>query len=243
MNKVWLFFRSLVGYMIVGIVFLICSIPCFIIACLPAKWRYDNKVYYWFLNIFYKGIVWATFLPITIEGKENIPDKAAIIVANHQSSLDIPLLGSLVNSYPHIWLFLARFAKIPFFGFIVRRMNVVVDHSGLRRLISSLDTAFKIIQKHKSHVMIFPEGGRYIDNKIHKFLHGFAILAKKTGRPVVPVFMFGVNKVYPPGSFFVRPHPIHIIVGRSFTFEPDEQEDDFVERVYNWFKQREQGLK
>ena len=235
MKTLLVFFKSLFGYLVAVIFGLILIVPCFFIACLPERWRYDNRVYYWIIGCYYKIVNWATFLPITVEGKENIPQDPAILIANHQSSLDIPVFGSLVNSHPHIWFFLARFAKIPIFGFIARRMNVIVDHRGLRKLVGSLDEALKIIKERKSHVLLFPEGGRYIDGKIHNFFYGFAILAKETGRPVIPVMMYNLNKAYPPGAFLIHDYPIRIVIGSPFMYRSDETEDEFVQRVHTWF--------
>lgn len=238
MNKFWLILRTLISYVLVIFSSLICFIPLFLIAALPERWRYDNRVYYFFLNLYYKSVLRATFLSIHIEGKENLLQEASIIVSNHQSSLDIPLLGSLVNGHPHVWLFLARFAKIPLFGFIARRMNVIVDHSGVRKLVGSLDKTISIIKQHTSHVMIFPEGGRYNDGKIHNFFYGFAVLAKEMQRPVIPVLMRNPGAVYPPGSFLMYPQPIHIIVGKPFYTTEQQTEEELVQSVRDWFVQK-----
>lgn len=235
LQTVWLFIRSIIGYLIIGILGIVCLIPLLIIACLPSRWRYDNRLYYWINTFYYKAVVFATFLPITIEGKNNIPYEPAIFVANHQSALDIPLLGSLMNGHPHVWMFLKRYAHYPVFGFIARRMNIVVDTSGLRKLVGSIHEALDLIKDKKRHVLIFPEGGRYTDNTIHHFFAGFAMLATDTGRPVVPVAMLNVNKAYPPYSFLVHPYPIKIVIGKPFFIQKDESEEQFIKRVHAWF--------
>jgi 1-acyl-sn-glycerol-3-phosphate acyltransferase len=237
-NKFSIFMRSLFAYSVVGCALFISFFPCFIIACLPIRWRYDNPVYFLFINFFYRISIWSLFLPIIIEGKRFITSQPAIYVANHQSSLDIPLLGSLVNGHPHVWYFWVKFAKIPFFGFILRRMNIIVDPRGLRRLVRSIDKGLEIIKETKSNIMIFPEGGRFLDGKVHKFFHGFGILAQKTKRPVVPVVIYNVNKVYPPGAFLMEPHPIHMVIGKPFYIRPEETEADFVQRVHTWFVEK-----
>lgn len=239
MRGIFNFLRSCFVYAVIAIALVFGSPICFIIACLPFKWRHDNRVYYTFLALFYRLYLKATFLNISVSGTENIPAHQAIIVANHQSSLDIPLLGSLVGFHPHVWLFLARFSKIPYLGFIARRMNIVVDHSGLRKLVGSVGQASDILKRCKSHVLMFPEGGRYIDGKIHKFYNGFARLAKETNRIVIPVFMRNVNKVYPPKSFLFQPYDISIIIGEPFVLLENESEIDFVKRVHDWFVAQE----
>lgn len=238
MNKIVLLLRSLFTYIVVGIIIALILIPCFIISCFPARWRYENRVYYWLTNILFKATEFSTFLPVTIEGKEHLPQEPSIFVANHESALDIPFLGSLLNGAPHVWLFYVRYAKIPLLGWMLSRMNVVIDPSGLRKLVSSLDKTVAIIKDKKTHVMIFPEGGRYTDG-IHKFFYGFAVIAKETKRPVVPVMMYNLGKAYPPRAFFIRSYPITLLIGKPFYFRDDETDEDFVKRVHAWFKNHE----
>ena len=227
--------RSLLSYVLGGIIMVVCFIPCFTIAALPESFRFNSRIYYWFVEFFYRGIIWSTFVKVIVSGEQNVPDEPSIFVANHQSAFDIPLLGSVVGRHPHIWMFLARYAKVPLFGFIARRMNVVVDHSGLRKLVGSLEEAIGIIKDQPRHVLLFPEGGRYTDDRIHSFFYGFAMLAKETKRPVVPVLLVNVNRVYPPRCFLIHQYPIHILIGEPFFMKIDETEEEFVERVHAWF--------
>jgi 1-acyl-sn-glycerol-3-phosphate acyltransferase len=227
--------HAIIGYTFIGIVMVIGFIPCLIIAALPARWRYDNRFYYWVTNLIYKAAIFAAWVPVSVEGADNIPHQPAIIVANHQSSFDIPLVGAQLGGKPHFWLFLSRFTKVPVFGFIARRMNVVVDLSHAGRKMFALTEGLSWTKKYKSHLILFPEGGRYLDGKIHDFFQGFAIIAQATGRPVVQVLLVNVNKVYPPGSFFIERVPVKIIIGKPFMSEMDETREHFAERVRQWF--------
>lgn len=238
MGTVFLVIRALFGYFVIALMGIVCFIPCIFVACLPEKYRFNNKVYYFFSWLFYRIIVWGSFLPFTVEGKHHIPEEPAILIANHQSALDIPFLGMLVNCHPHIWLFLSRYAKVPFFGFVTRRMNVVVDYSGLRKLTGAITDAARLIKGQKRHVLMFPEGGRATDGTVHRFYYGFVILAKETKRPVVPVMMFNLNKAYPPGSFFIHQYPIKIVIGEPFRLGDDETDEAFLQRVHSWFVQQ-----
>ena len=235
MNSFLILCRTLFGYLVVGIMGVVCFVPCVFVACLPEKYRFDNRLYYGAVALFFRVIVWATFLHIKIEGKENIPNEPGIIIANHQSALDIPMLGSLVGTMPHIWLFLKKYTKYPIFGFVARRMNVVVDSSGLRKLVGSIEKAGRLIQGQHRHVLLFPEGGRHIDGSVHRFFYGFAILAQESKRPVIPVIMFNLGKIYPPGAFLLRPHPVKISIGKPFVFEENDTYETFSNRVHAWF--------
>lgn len=226
--------RSILGYLVIGISMCILGIPCFISACLPERWRF-NRVYYWCCDIMFKISIYATLVPVEIEGKENIPHEPCIFAANHQSSFDIPLLGSLVDGHPHIWLFLQKYARVPIFGFVARRMNVVVDITGFRKAMMSITQGIRRVKGKDRHLMIFPEGGRILDDQVRDFFYGFAVIAKEVQRPVIPVMLINVGRVYPPGSFLVHYYPIKIIVGKPFFLQEHESLDDFVKRVHGWF--------
>jgi 1-acyl-sn-glycerol-3-phosphate acyltransferase len=236
-------FRTIISYLIIITAGLICVIPCVVVACLPKKIRYDNRFYYWVTYFFYRAVVFSTFVPVTItyEAPQELYDEAAIIISNHQSSLDIPLIGVVVKQHPHVWLFLSRYAKVPIFGFIVNRMNVAVDYKWLRKLVGSLSQTLDIINGRKSHIILFPEGGRYTDGNVHNFFYGFAILAKNSSRPVIPIILHDVYKAFPPGALFVRDHAIRVHVGKAFRYLPGEAEDEFVSRVYAWYQKNISG--
>lgn len=238
-----LIIRLILTYTIIFLAGMLSVVPCLIVASLPEKWRYRNRIYYAVSYFFYRACVAAAWVPINIEYEsEEVLNKPSIVISNHQSSFDIPLIGLIVKQHPHVWLFLARYAKIPIFGYILSRMNITVDYKSVRKLVGALDETLDVISKcEKSHVVIFPEGGRYIDGKVHKFMQGFAALAKKTGRPVVPIFLQDVYKVFPPGALMPRWHPIRIVVGKPFTIKEGEPDESFVSRVYQWYKQQEES--
>ena len=194
--------RSICSYILLGFVILFLGLPCFFLSLLPARWRYDNKAFFWLSHIFYVASLKATMIPIEVIVKENIPNTPAIIVANHQSSLDIPLVGALLNKFPHVWLAKKELTRY-WIGPIVSRMSVLIDMSSPQKSLRSLLRAISFIKGKQRHVVVFPEGGRYIGgNDVHEFFAGFVMLAKRTNRPVVPIMMVDAYKVYPPGSFF-----------------------------------------
>lgn len=235
MNKLYLLLRTLASYTIIGIITFVFIPPCFVIACLPARWRLDNRLFFRLLDIYFKCTFLATFRPVTMIGRENLPKVPSIFVGNHQSSLDIPVMGSLCNGFPHVWLVLAYYVDAPVLGFFVRRMFIPVDRAHAGKAARSLLQVYRFIKDHPRHLIIFPEGGRFIDGEIHPFFEGFAMLAKKTGRPVIPAFMPHNRIIYPPGSFYIYPGSIKIIVGEAFFYREDETDEQFTARVRDWF--------
>lgn len=229
--------RTLLGYFLLVFVAIFFFLPAVILSLiLPADKRHHSTTFFWLFDKVYKGIVWCMFVPVTIKGKENIPTEPAIFAANHESVLDIPLMGSLLNGHPHVWFVLARFAKTPFLGTIVRRMFIPVDQDCSMQSARALIQGIRIIKEQALHTIIFPEGGRFNDGTVHDFFGGFAVLAEKTGRPVVPVMLFNVGKIYPPGSFLVHYYPVTVIIGQPMIKQPDETAEAFSARVHHWFK-------
>lgn len=230
------FFGRLLFLLVMSIIALPMLVLVFLV---PQKYRY-NKVYFFVSNIMYKAVLWASWLPIHITGKEHIPENPAIFVANHSSSFDIPLLGSLVNSHPHIWLAMTWLTKFWLFRLLLPRVAVLVDMSSPQKGGRSLIKTINLVKKYNTHIMIFPEGARYTDGKVHDFYGGFALLAKKMHLPVIPVRMFNLEKVYPPNTFWVHYHPVKVVIGEPMYMREDETDTEFKDRVHRWFIQQEQ---
>jgi len=105
----------------------------------------------------------------------------------------------------------------------------------------SLLNAVQALEKYRAHAIIFPEGGRHTDGEIHKFFGGFALLARKTGRPVIPVRIFNLNKVYPAGAFLAYRYPIYVVIGKPMYLYEGENDEAFKNRVYQWFIEQTEG--
>lgn len=233
--KIFIFLRSIFSYFLLLIIVLILIPPCLVIMCLPEKYRYDNRAFFFLLDLFYKGALMVTFFPVKITGKNNIPDEPVIFVANHQSSIDIPLVGILQNRKSHVWLVLEFYVKKPILGFFIRRMFVPVDRANPEKAARSLIKILRFVQGKNRNLIIFPEGTRHVDGKIHEFYDGFAVIAKKIKRPVIPVYMPNNYKAYPPYTFLAYYYPLEVIIGKPFMIEPEETSAHFSMRVKNWF--------
>jgi len=227
--------NTLISYFLLLIIGIILAPFVILFLLLPERWRYESKIWFSFLQCIYWLILRISFLSITIVGKRNMPREPAIIAVNHQSSLDVPLVGVLMRGFPHVWLALADFFHSRFLRFVMSRIAVPVDTSSPQKAVRSLVRAIALIRDKKMHAIIFPEGGRYNDGRVHDFYAGFVMLAKKTGRPGVPVYLDNAGKVYPPGTFFAHRYPITITIGKPMHFKEGESDKDFQDRVYAWF--------
>ena len=219
----------------IAVLTLIGIIPAVIIASLPESIRFRIKIFYWLEYWFFSLILKSLWVPVIYKGLENIPSEPVIFAANHQSSLDIPSLGSLTKGRENIWLIWHMLSTYPVFGYIVQRMNVMVDTTTSMKAARSLFQAYELLIDNHRDLMIFPEGGRFTDGKVHEFFAGFAMLAKKTQRPVIPVLLKNTSKVCAPKTIWINYAPIEIHIGKSFIYEENETAQQFLDRVHNWF--------
>ena len=159
----WTVVRTLTVYFLAFVIASIFIIPCLICALLPEKIRYDNKFYFWCISVCCKLLLKISFLEVKIFGKYNIPDGPVIFVANHQSSIDIPIVAALIGSRKHIWRVLEYYANFPVLGFFVRRMNVTVDRGNTEKSARSIVKVLRWLKDQDRDLIVFPEAARFID--------------------------------------------------------------------------------
>lgn len=208
---------------------------------LPVRLRYQSKFLFWGINVFYTVVIKIAFVPITFEGIENIPQEPVIFIANHQSSLDIPLVGYIVHGKPHIWLARHELMQWKLLRWVLPRLSIVVDTTSKEKAMRSMINLLRLVEGKNIDIMIFPEGARFTDDKVHPFFGGFVTLAKMLKRKVIPVYITGANKVYPPNTFWVQYHPIKVVIGKPCMLHEEESDKDFKDRVYQWFVEQTRG--
>lgn len=218
-------------------VFIILAMP---IIFLPASWRFRSRWYYGVGHRCTRILLWASGIRFRIEGKEKLEALVAtpaVIVLNHQSCLDPFIIEMLFGSQPRV-VFSNDYSKVPLLGAILRRMHVIVERVSVRSSNAALDKAVALARAYGNHVLIFPEGTRHADGRVHKFYRGFTVLAEQLGRPVVPIFFHGMHNIMPKGSSCMKPikKPVFVCVGDPFVFDPASQtREEFLEKVHNWF--------
>lgn len=228
-------FLTITAYFFLVLLGVLFFTPFMIARLLPAKKRATSRWVYWCSDWFYRMVLWAARVPITFKGKENLPDDPAIFALNHQSALDIPIAGALARAHPHLWLARSELLGSPILRILLGFSAEVVNVNSPIKAMRSLLRIIAHVRETKQHIIIFPEGQRYTDGDVHEFFAGFVILAKKTGRPVIPVRIFGVNKVYPPTGYMMHWQPVTVVIGKPFHYDESEDEGVFCARVYQWF--------
>lgn len=145
---------------------------------------------------------------VRVEGAlDEIPDEGPVILAaNHISNADAVILGAWLTKRLgrriH-WLGKKEMFDWPIVGWVARNGGVhPVDRGG-----ADVD-AFRLAERvlEEGHVlMIFPEGTRSPTGELQKPKDGLAMLALRTGAPIVPIGMADTDRVWPRGQRLPRP--------------------------------------
>jgi len=151
-----------------------------------------------------RSIVLVSRVKVSVQGLEHIdPNVAYVYMANHQSMFDIlTLLGYLPVQFR--WLAKMELFQIPVFGYSMARVGYIsIDRSNRKSAYKSLLEAAQKIARGVS-VVVFPEGTRSTDGQIKPFKVGGFHLAIRSGRPIVPVVIYGSHHVMPKGRLRIK---------------------------------------
>jgi 1-acyl-sn-glycerol-3-phosphate acyltransferase len=155
---------------------------------------------------------------VRVEGTGELPPGGAVLVANHQSLVDIPLLLSAFRR-PVKFLAKRELREIPLFGRAMQAAgNIFVDREDPRDAVRMLQEAAARV-RGGDLLVVFPEGTRSADGSIGEFKPGAFFLAQRSGAPVVPVYIDGGNRALPKGSLRFRPADLLVRVLPPLTVE------------------------
>lgn len=135
----------------------------------------------------------AIFYRHKIYGVEHIPEGGGMIVSNHTSFLDPPIIGA---SFPGKIYFLARESlfKFPPFAWLLRQLCTHPVGAG-KGNINTFKIALDLIQKGKK-VVIFPEGKRSRDGQLHRGQLGVGMLVQRSRCRIVPIYIHGTYEAW-----------------------------------------------
>jgi 1-acyl-sn-glycerol-3-phosphate acyltransferase len=122
-----------------------------------------------------------------------------VVVCNHQSMADIPLISNL--PWEMKWLAKKELFDLPVFGWMLRLAgDIRVDRKNPRSGAMALIKAQHILEQ-KCSVMIFPEGTRTLDGRVQQFTDGAFHLAIKAKVPLLPLVIEGSHDCIPKNSW------------------------------------------
>ncbi len=142
---------------------------------------------------FCRSLVWIAFhiaYSIKFIGKDNIPKGTNVIfTSNHRTNADPPLVAIGVKGKCS---FMAKeeLFRNKLFGWLIRNLGAFPVSRG-KGDMTVIDTACDRLADG-DNLMVFPEGTRSKDGKVHRGHTGAALIAARTGKDIVPVgIVFG----------------------------------------------------
>jgi 1-acyl-sn-glycerol-3-phosphate acyltransferase len=141
-----------------------------------------------------------------------------IVVANHESYADVLVL---LAKLPMQVRFLAKRSifRVPILGWSIRAAGFVpVDRGDRSRGYATVETALQRLGKGRS-LVVFPEETRTRTGELSPFKKGAALLAAKTGFPILPLGIAGTRRILPRGSLNAAPGRVVLCVGEPIAAE------------------------
>jgi 1-acyl-sn-glycerol-3-phosphate acyltransferase len=164
---------------------------------------------------------------VRIEGRDKIRrDAAYVMVANHQSLLDILVLFRLFVHFK--WVSKIENFRVPFIGWNMSLNRYIKLRRGSAESVKGMMQACERTLAEGSSIMMFPEGTRSPDGRLRAFKPGAFTLAKRTGAPILPIVIEGTAHALPKRGFVLQGrHAIRVrildeIPHATFASDPDE---------------------
>lgn len=138
-----------------------------------------------------------------------------VVVANHQSHLDPPLVGCYCRR-PLVYL-----ARDTLFrgllGPLIRSYDTIpIDREGTG--LAGIRATLKQLKAGRA-VLMFPEGTRSPDGQLQTLRPGFCALVRRGGAAMLPVAIDGAYRAMPRGKLLPRPQRIAVVAGERMSPE------------------------
>lgn len=139
------------------------------------------------------------WLRLRVEGLGNVPLTGPVLIAStHQSHADSPAIGTAVPRPTH-FLGDRRLTAWPVLGPLLPRIGMVPLNRGDGDA-DAMQLLARMLRERDACVIIYPEGSRTRDGRVHRLRSGLARLAAATQVPVVPAAVAGIHEVWPIGA-------------------------------------------
>jgi 1-acyl-sn-glycerol-3-phosphate acyltransferase len=174
---------------------------------------FDEKGYFahWCARTWSRLILATTGVHVRVEGLDRlVPGRTYVFVSNHQSIYDIPIL---FWSLPYQLRIIAKesLGRFPFLGWHLRRTGHMLVDRARPDGNAIISWATSLTSKGLS-LIVFPEGTRSRDGRVHAFKGGSFRLALEAGLPIVPLSVVGSRHVMLKGRLATYPGNVRLVV-------------------------------
>lgn len=167
---------------------------------------------YFISRLIYKAIL-KIFFGFEVKGRENFPKKGPFILAsNHVSFADPVVMGVACNTAPVAFIAKKELFDTSILGRWIKAVGCIpIERNSLS--FKPLKEAVRRL-KQSGVIGIFPEGTRSLDGRLQKAEPGIGLIARKSGAPIIPMYISGTEKALPRGKTSLRIHKIKATIGK-----------------------------
>jgi 1-acyl-sn-glycerol-3-phosphate acyltransferase len=214
----WLLYR--IWFYLLVLLPIILLFPLILITILSEK---SYPLFFKIARLWARVILIGMGFRYSIKGTENFEEgKSYMLVANHTSMTDIMLMLLAVKNHPFVFIGKKELVNIPIFGFIYKRVCILVDRENSKSRFAVFERAQKRIQQGLS-ICIFPEGGVPDESiLLDEFKDGAFRIAIEHQLTIVPITFYDNKKRFSftffsgsPGKMRAKIHPTIETIGKT----------------------------
>jgi len=178
---------------------------CGLAAGVTAAFEGGERLYWPISRAWARGLLLTAGIKhVHVRGLDKVdPAAPCILMSNHESLLDPPLL---IAEFGRALSFLTKkeLFQFPIFGWAMKRIgHIPIDRAQKDSAFASIDAAAGQVAEGRA-VMVFPEGTRSRNDDLLPFKKGGFVLAIKSGAPIYPIGVAGTRTVLPPGPWLAQ---------------------------------------
>lgn len=216
----------LYGHLVLsGIIAPIVGTVIFSMVFIPIKKRklaFHYVIYAW-ANSYISAIFGKTF---SVQNPNNETfEKPAIIIANHLSLLDTPIMLRLKPKMVILTNDWVR--RSPLFGFATRMSDMYSVSSGIDIILPDL----KRLVDDGYSIVVFPEGTRSPDGEVHRFHKGAFYIAEQLQLDIIPGYIHGARHVLGKKDFWGHVHAVTMKIGQRITPSDTTYGENYTQRA------------
>jgi 1-acyl-sn-glycerol-3-phosphate acyltransferase len=201
--------RSLGVWIVIVVATIFFGVPAIPIGLAPPRGRW---LFHW-ARVWSRILLAAAGARVRVLHPERLDaSRAFVVTPNHSSFFDIPVLFSTM---PRAIGFLAKrnLFRLPFMGWAMAAGGFVpVDRGERGRTLATIDAALRRLE-HGRWLVVFPEETRTRTGDLLPFKAGAALLAIRSGRPILPVGIAGTFGIQKRGEFTISPSRVAVAIG------------------------------
>jgi len=186
------------------------AIGCLLWAPLSQDWRYRLTIGWPKLALW--GARWIVGIRWQVQGLENLPDAPVIVLSKHQSAWET-LFFPATMPRQMCFVYKKELHWVPFFGWGLGLLNMIaIDRA------SGRDAADQVVRLGGQRLregrwpILFPEGTRTAPGATGRYRVGGALLAARTGTPILPV-AHNAGRLWRRKAFIKRPGTVTVSFG------------------------------